>query len=604
MNPKTGSLANLMQAKREAGHKFTVMLGAGASLSSGVKLTVTLMQELLQRYGQDIPLDDIGDRFDELWRRTPEETRGVYLKPYLTQRPSPGYQRLAEIIKAGFIDVLMTFNYDNLVEVALQDAGLRTPQDYCVIIRGDHADDRVVSMMEAREPRIKVLKLHGSLLGGDTFLFSKEEMLIYPDGIGQLVKQLTRNDIIVCGYAFEDMCVFRSFSEEGESIYCVNPKGAPAYLKGFLVRRRSNANVIDKEDGKFDAFFDQLHQALLRKEPEQPAQGPTVNPFKFLDSYESAEKGWFFGRRALSRRVIRRIEAQCPAIHIVGPQKVGKTSFLRAGIIANLDPARYFPVYIRCTTDVEEYLPQVLRDGLGIQVQSGGLKTTLEDLARSHPERRVVLALDQFERVVRRFPDSAAGQRELSLCLASLCGSGCANLTVILSAVDDPQYLKRLIEQRADMTDVPRFEGRRVGRIVRLLAGKAGVLLDADTVRDMVERYVESTSSSSANPFTLAHIHAICHVLCAKPRVDLAIYQAVLGEHLASLDKAINQCDVMSFVEDCPLEEQRALLRNMLRIVSQRSKQEIAECLRDHFSELVVPRRPLMQRGGAAHAGN
>ncbi len=592
MNSKITSLANLIQAKRQAEQKFAVMLGAGASISSGVKPTEALMTELVGKYGQHLGGEDLRERFDKLWSSTPEQTRDVYLRPYLDQRPSPGYGRLAGLLRDGYCDLVITFNYDNLVEAALSQAGLRAGFEFQVIIRGDHKDERVASMMGAKDPRIKILKLHGSLRSGNTFLFSEEEMSNYPEPIEQLVAGLTRQGMIVCGYGFADMCVMRAFASKGDSIYCVNPK-APPNLKSFLVSRRSTDNVIDKEDGYFDNFFEQLHGALNRAGPE-PQRKPEINPFKFLDSYDASEKEWFLGRRGLTRRVLQKLNGSgCAAIHIVGPEKVGKTSLVRAGILARLDPERYFPVYLRCRPDLERCLPEFLRERLGLDLNGSDLATTLRRLAAARPQQRVILILDQFERVARRYQDNEAGRKELRSCLQTLCQAGGSNLTVVLVAVDDVMYVKQLVPLGSEMIDVPRLEARRVGRIVRLLARGAGIRLDPQVIEAMTKRYMESVGS--LNPFTLAHLQALGNLLCTKTHVDLAAYEEALGQHLEGLDRAINRYDILSSVEDCPLEEQRVLLRNILKIVSPSSRQGIAEFLRDHFTELLgspARRRP------------
>ena len=595
MNPNLASLANLMQAKFETGQKFTLLLGAGASFSSNVMPTDKLMVELLDRFGKGITGDDLRDRFDQLWANTSESDRALYLKPYLARTPSAGYADLAELIKAGFFDIIVTFNYDNLVEMALQAAGLRNQTDYVVIVRGDHRDDRVLSMAEGPEPRIKVIKLHGSMWSGNTFLFSRDEMLNYPEPISGLVKHATRKDILVCGYAFEDICVLRAFSDEGESIYCVNPRGAPTNLRGFMRRRRSAQNVFDGDDGKFDGFFGALRQQLLKESVQPSTVRPSVNPFKFLEGYEQDEAGTFLGRRALARRVVARIKAaDCRVLHVVGPAKSGKTSFIRAGVNAMLCPDVFEPVYVRSTRRLEQDLVSILGERFNKQPADNDLATVLGEFGTIAPEKRVVLILDQFERFFRRFPDTDSGRREMSDALRKLGTTGAQNLTVVTAGIDDTPYLKRIIEQRAEMIDVPRLEPKRVTRIVRILANKAGLVFEDRVVSALQERYTHSSPGPYA--FTLAHIQALCSILYSRPQGNLKAWEEVMGEHLDSLNQAINQCDVLSFIEDCPFDEQRAILCKILRIVSEPGRGQIVDFLKNHFEELIATRRSNQQR--------
>ena len=211
MNPKVKTLANQMKALRASGEKFVLMLGAGASISSGIPATKTIIHDLLETYGSDIAGNDTLARFDKLWTRTTPEDRERWLQPYLNRKPGDGFRRLAKLTQAGYFDCILTLNFDRLIETAFADAGMRGVDDFLTIVRGDHDDAAVLRMMERKTPSVKVLKLHGSLAGGSTLLFSDMEMSYYPDAIRDLVGSVTARHIILCGYGFEDMCVAFAF---------------------------------------------------------------------------------------------------------------------------------------------------------------------------------------------------------------------------------------------------------------------------------------------------------------------------------------------------------------------------------------------------------
>jgi hypothetical protein len=591
---KISALSSLMKAKKEAGKPFVLMLGAGASFSSGVVSTDRLMKEIVERYGPHIPGPDIGDRFSELWAKSSPDDREIFLKPYLDRKPSRGYAQLAELMRQGFIREIITFNFDNLVEAALIEAGLREPFDYKVIVRGDHADDKVVSMMAAREPAIKVLKLHGSLRGANTFLFSQEEMSGYPEEIEALVQRLTGANVIVCGYGFADICVVRAFSNTGESIHCVNPSGAPMNLKSFLRRRQSSDNTVDGEDGRFDEFFQQLRDELS-KVPLPPGPKPKSNPFKFLDSYESCDRQLLFGRRALARQLIARIDERpagggATVVPVVGKAKVGKTSFLRAGLLPYLDRARYHPVYVRCTRGLQGSLPGALCLD---DTAAGDLAAALRALAASVPDRRVVLVLDQFERVLPRFRD----ERDLAPCLKSLCGAAADNLSIVLVGETDPSLLLCLNMLGIRCLVVPPLEPRAVSRIVRMLAQSAGTQFDPAVVEAIGTRYSESRFDSKKTPFTLAHVQAVCSLMMAdaaagRRGLDLVALEEALKSHLDSLNRAINEFDILSVVEDFPFEELRAVVCGILRSVPEPGRTQIFDYLWDNRERMCRPRPP------------
>src|SRR5262245_52793089 len=351
------SLAEYLRLKKGTDRKFVLMLGAGASFSSGVKTTDAIASELVANYGIARPGSTPDERFDELWRASSRDDRPRMLQPYLDRTPSVGYERLASLIADGYFDVVITFNFDRLLERALEAAGFH---DYKVIIRGEVDRHAIAPLVDGKEPRVKILKLHGSLQSADYFLFSTDEMLNYPEEIRDTLLALTARDIIICGYAFNDQCVQRAFSdnEDGGSVYYVNPAGAGANIRPYLYRRRSKDRVISGDGGRFDDFFTALQTTLTTREaPEAVPRRPRQNLFKFLDHYHEEDKARFFGRRQLTRTLVERFDSAPPTLLLLnGKPKVGKTSFLRAGIIPSLRPDRFQCVYVRGKRDLEAQL--------------------------------------------------------------------------------------------------------------------------------------------------------------------------------------------------------------------------------------------------------
>ena len=278
------------------------------------------------------------------------------LQPYLVDgKPSDGYRDIADLIVKGFFDVIITFNFDLLLERALDDANFR---DYKVLIRGEIKSDELERLVTANGPRVKILKMHGSLESSDYFLFSSLEMLNYPEEIRNLLMKLTGRDIIICGYGFNDRCVERAFndSEDSGDIYYVNPGGAGQGIRPYLIRRRSKDRVMSGELGRFDTFFRALHSALtIPVKTDVPHQ--RQNLFKFLDYYQEDHKAWFFGRRRLTRTLVELFDSEPPRVlFLYGMPKVGKTSFVRAGLIPHLNPDRFEVIYVRGKRDLEPHL--------------------------------------------------------------------------------------------------------------------------------------------------------------------------------------------------------------------------------------------------------
>jgi hypothetical protein len=582
MNPKIRDIANLIRAKKEQNQKCVVLLGAGASMSSGVIATNTIMEGLLAQYGQDLKDGSLRDRFDRLWSRSDENTREMFLRPYLDLKPSSGYARLAKLLDEGYFDIVITFNFDQLLEKALNDAGCT---DVLVVVRGEmHSDAAVRQSLEMIQPRIKILKMHGGLKGGDTFLFSRLEMHKYPEEIEKLLQELTRRDIIVCGYAFEDICVARAFPDEGGSIYSVNPGGPPSNLVPYLMKRHSTDWSIDQNSGRFDDFFGELYDDLESVVP--PPTPPKSNPFKFLVSYDARDKDWFYGRGQLIRKTLRRLaETSARVIHLVGPSKAGKTSFVRAGLLASLDPQRYCGVYLRCQSPLETWLPQAIARVLPA-AHADSLNGAVSALAASTAER-VVVVLDQFERIASRYPETEAGRRQLLNCLNKLSESAPANVTFLCVGVDETNYLKTLLDSRAEYVDIPCLPPKIVGGIIGRMSRQVAIQFDPEVVRALMQRYDET--AATARPFTLAHVQAVCNILAASAHIDRESYEKVVRADGEALDVALNVCDIVSFVEDIPDEIGRNLFRKVMKVIPVESKKVLANYLKDNFSDLFTP---------------
>jgi conflict system STAND superfamily ATPase/SIR2-like protein len=585
VNPQVRNLANLMRLKRRTGEKYVLMLGAGASMSSGVKRTPDIMDELLAQYGQDLNGQGrVEDRFDRLWQRTPNATRRAFLQPYLDHQPSPGYGKLAALIDAGYFEVVVTFNFDDLVETSLKHAGFT---DYGRIVRGETIDEEMQTLVDTAAPRCKIVKLHGSLTSSDHFLFDVNEMLEYPKPIADLVAKITSRDLIICGYSFNDVCVLRAFSPRGGPIVCVNPTGVPRGLRGFLKDRLSEDLGID---AKFDEFFDDLYDALLAQPTAPAAAPPQRNPFKFLESYEAGDKDGFAGRADEIARFRGALDARPQVIIVAGPAKAGKTSLVRAGVLPSIDSATYAPVYVRCQPELEKTLRAELWPGQA--ADPAGLPAVFSRLSTEAAGKRVVLFLDQFERSTARFDlETRAGRDELAaMCKQVLSGS--VPVTLVPVIVDDNSLLTTLVQACAQsgvsfqIVQCAAFERDEVATIVKTLAAAAQLEFDQRIIDEMSAAYEQTKTASPEQRLTLAHVQAMCHILAATRTLDYESYRRAFDNNLNALHQAINVCDIIGFVEDLTWPND-VWFRNMIKVPLRESKERIAEFIKLHYDELV-----------------
>ena len=602
MTAQVSSLANTMKAKKEQGQKFVLMLGAGASMSSGVKRTAVIMDELLQQFGQGIVGSSVEEKFDQLWRRNSDATRTIFVKSHLDHVPSVGYTKLARLVQAGYFDLALTFNFDDLLEKALRAIEFN---DFEVIVRGDTVDEAMQKIVDRKEPRFKLAKLHGSLKS-DQLLFTADEMFKYPEAIEAFVRRVTGNDIIVCGYGFNDMCVVRAFAEQGGSIVDVDRFAPPKNLRVFLKNRRSEDWAIKMD---FDPFFTELHGALLEAHPADPR--PEVNPFKFLQSYEKGDADSLTGREEDTTFFLDALKDHPQVIVVAGPGKAGKTSFVQAALQPKLDIKTYRPVYLRCQTDIEKSIPEGLKEvDETSQYLDLDLPASLELLTKRSGDRRTVLFLDQFERVTNGYDlTTAAGRKELGGFLRERLFKGCNNNLTLVLIVTDEGYVGVELEQNCRSAKIPVclmvcrvFDRDSVKGIIKALAKMGGIEFDEAIVEDISKRFADTAGQNAERRFTLAHVQAVCHILAGTCRVDFDSYQRAFDNNLEALHQAINVCDIISFVEDFS-ESEAVWLRNIIKVPLKESKERIAGFIKLHYEELLPPggrqprRRPSHPRG-------
>jgi hypothetical protein len=522
----------------------------------------------------------------------------MHLKEYLGEdvTPSVGYHKLAALTKAGYFDLVLTFNFDRLLEKSLNGAQFT---DFKSVIRGETKEDQMQTLVDSRTPLCKIVKLHGSLEATDVFLFDSNEMHQYPDAIQSLVKRVTARNIIVCGYAFNDLCVQRAFAEHGDSIYCVNPSGVPAGLSMFVQRRLSQDNEIRMD---FDEFFTALHRELLEPRRRE-SQELRSNPFKFLESYDEHDSAIFRRREGEIGDFFTFLKrTPAPQVMIVtGPSKAGKTSLVRAGLLAQLDPEKQEGLYLRCRADLEKHAPKCLA-GLGLISDGLDLPGALRALSGAFPNRHVVLFLDQFDKTTDPFdPQTKQGKQRLSEFLRTRLFAGIEDRLTVVLVVTDAEVGALLAqecnrnEMRSGTVVCPAFERQDVVEIVQSLAASAEIDLAEKIVEDMADRFEKSKTAVVAKRFTLAHIHAICHML-ARKRVTYDDYKRAFDENLDALHQAINVVEFMSFAEDndFPIS---AWLRNMVKVPLRESKNRIAEFIKEHYQELLPRDRRAKDRG-------
>lgn len=204
--------------------RFTVFLGAGTSFQAGIKTAGQMMAEFREKIlKRDCPeiLDEKkqeqwlkknvfnkshGNEYSKLFEafeRTQKGRQNYISKLIKNKKPTFGYAMLASLIARGFINTVLTTNFDDLMFIACNKfTGVR-PVIYAYGI--------MATEMKFSAPHTKILKMHGDYLYS-TLANTEKEMSLFnqdPNMKSQFTHALNEFELIVFGYSGSDDSVMK-----------------------------------------------------------------------------------------------------------------------------------------------------------------------------------------------------------------------------------------------------------------------------------------------------------------------------------------------------------------------------------------------------------
>lgn len=197
---------------------FALLLGSGVSTASGIptgwEIALDLIRKIATLEKQD-PSENPEIWFQEYFHEqidysnilekltnTPEERINLlrrYFEPDNNEigedlkRPTVAHQHIARLVQGGYIKVIVTTNFDRLIENSIKDLGIEP----VVISNPGHVENTIPLV----HSRITVIKINGDYL--DTkFLNIKSELNDYDPRIENLLTFIFENyGLITCGWS-------------------------------------------------------------------------------------------------------------------------------------------------------------------------------------------------------------------------------------------------------------------------------------------------------------------------------------------------------------------------------------------------------------------
>ncbi|WP_343635519.1 SIR2 family protein [Roseateles sp.] len=270
------SLAFSMQANKGV---YAILVGSGisraAQIPTGWEVTIELVRKAAAIQHADCEPDpaawyrgvsgaepDYSVLLDAV-AKTPAE-RQQLLRPYFeptekerdegTKQPTKAHRAIARLVKSGYVRVVITTNFDRLLEVALQDEGIQPT----VLSTAD----QIAGAMPLVHTACTVIKVHGDYL--DTrILNTPQELAQYPEAFNALLDRVFDEfGLIVSGWSADwDEALRAAITRAPNRRFSTywSSRGDPSDKAADLIARRAGI-LIRSPDA--DSFFESLAEQV------------------------------------------------------------------------------------------------------------------------------------------------------------------------------------------------------------------------------------------------------------------------------------------------------------------------------------------------------
>jgi mannose-6-phosphate isomerase-like protein (cupin superfamily)/NAD-dependent SIR2 family protein deacetylase len=258
--PHAKRLCRMLSDARAGNRHRTLILGAGASRDANVPDFEGLCERLIDEYELPRTSTDAVSTVQEYFA-LPGRPRDLALGRVIGRvEPTIGYLHLAQLLEKGAFDLVLTTNWDPLLEMALVQAA---PEYRCqVLIRRQVSDDIIIRYLKTPPAPTLLVKLHGDLSAQMHLALTPEEISALSGELEHKLCDRMRHEVVIVGHSLRDEDVRRLLMDRDRtdsSVTLVNPfrPTQDAILSAGL----EHAHIVDGELGKFDNFFRDLHVA-------------------------------------------------------------------------------------------------------------------------------------------------------------------------------------------------------------------------------------------------------------------------------------------------------------------------------------------------------
>lgn len=270
---------------------YAFLLGSGMSRAAGVPTGWDVLLDLIRRHAETVGESEqvrpdpsgwfkrtygVEPSYSEVMERlapTSVLQRGL-LEPFFTKAgdgggdrvefpPGEAHRALARLVKLGAVRVIITTNFDRLIESALRDAGV-------VHVDVVSSDDDAKSARPFHQSECFLLKLHGDWRDS-RIRNARSELSEYPRALAKLLRRiLSEHVLVICGWSAEDDIALRQnvsrYARRGPLCW-VDP--SPREKAQALIRQLSAVHAKAPAE-QFFAEVEAAYTILEKHEPWTP----------------------------------------------------------------------------------------------------------------------------------------------------------------------------------------------------------------------------------------------------------------------------------------------------------------------------------------------
>jgi mannose-6-phosphate isomerase-like protein (cupin superfamily) len=243
----------ISEIKDETNPRPILFLGAGCSISAGLPGVNQLCEKLKINDQDKLDVDELDKRLSGNIRGLRTQIRKAFSEPTNTT----SYEMLASLIAQRYFDLILTTNWDCLLENSLSH--FLSADEYRVYVREGVCDDSKIAEIIFQEvPKVKIIKLHGDILGKP--IIKADDLMDLGLPLISVLENIIHNrKMIVMGYDSLNERKFMRLINHSQ-IYFVNPVPIDPHS---LRQLGTNSVCISGPDGEFGNFVEYLTSGLL-----------------------------------------------------------------------------------------------------------------------------------------------------------------------------------------------------------------------------------------------------------------------------------------------------------------------------------------------------